>query len=143
MGTCPCCGASLTTAEPQWNIEQARITTQHGMVNFISRRETEVFDLLWRKRGTFGLNANRIVEIICDNDIDGGICPETVREIILRLRRKLAPIGIQITTGTRSGNGYSLTFKEPIKNGAPIEAPQVGLSGGQSPKINQSVHCDY
>lgn len=112
--TCPHCGSLY---EPEgltnWNFTEWSIVTQFGKVIFKSLVQAKIFDLLWRKQSMKGLTRERIIDIVYQDDISGGVTANTVGMCIIRMRKLLVNVGIFIKKGNTHGVGYSLIFTTP------------------------------
>lgn len=98
----------------EWRPEEWRVATRFGSAVFGGWRQVQVFDLLYKKRGTRGLTIERIIDIVCADDRDGSVCAGTMKTTIKAMRRTVEPAGVRIVAGTPSGrDGYSLAVAAP------------------------------
>lgn len=120
---CPCCGQERPE-ETTWDPERWRLTTKHGSVTLRGSCEKRIFDLLWRKRGVYGLTRQRIVDVAYADDEDGGPELGAIAQAMGRLRRLVGPIGVVVVGGTTGGLGYSLKFGDPVPTPASSQKPR-------------------
>lgn len=105
---CPCCDQPLPDVGLRWNKIARALVWPNGVAVF-TRRETALFDVMWRRPGHL-MTCEALLEAICIDDPDGG--PENFANIgqhIMHMRAKMrgAPVGLKSRKG-RDG-GYWLT----------------------------------
>ena len=109
---CPCCGAILNiNGDVIWNQSGWIVQTPLGTAKIKGRRQAQLFDLLWCKRGASGLTCQRIIDILFMDALDGGPSPHSITMAMNRLRATVASVGLEIKQGATGGNGYSIQYR--------------------------------
>lgn len=92
---CPCCNQPLPDTDVRWD-PRTRVLARKGEAVKLSGIQARVFDVLWRAQPE-RVPTKSIFERVYADDPDGGPeSPNIVAVVLCRVRKMVAPLGVEI-----------------------------------------------
>lgn len=113
--TCPVCGGEIRNA-PATLVEDRGMVVANGSFAVLTGSETTILRELIARFPAVA-SKERLYNALYALDIDGGAQEKIVDVMICKIRKKLAPLGIEITTSW--GQGFALGVN--LQRTSPVE----------------------